>query len=135
MIVLDCCAAIEIVKRSEWGLAMQDVLLGNEQVVSVDLLSAEVASVVRKHVLRGEIPAEAATAYLREATGLVDKFYPMCDLQTEVLTESLRLGHSAYDMFYFVLARRLGATLYTTDKKLSDLCLAHGVNAIAEVPF
>ena len=135
MIVLDCSAAIEIVKRTERGLALQDVLLGEEEVISVDLLFAEAASVVRKHVLRGEIPADAATAYLREATGLVDRYYPMRELQAEVLTESLRLGHSTYDVFYFVLARRLGATLYTTDKKLSDLCLAHGVNAIAEVSF
>ena len=44
--------------------------------------------------------------------------------------ESVRLGHSSYDLFYVVLARRTGATLFTLDKKLQDLSLSLGVNSV-----
>ena len=33
-------------------------------------------------------------------------------------------------MFYFVLARRTGGTLFTTDRKLMKLCLDNGVNCV-----
>lgn len=44
--------------------------------------------------------------------------------------ESLRLGHSSYDLFYLVLARRTGATLFTLDKKMQELALDAGINSI-----
>ena len=44
------------------------------------------------------------------------------------LCPSSRLGHSAYDVFYFVLARRNAATLCTLDQRLQQLCLKNGVN-------
>lgn len=133
MIVLDCCAVIELVEQTKAGLALQSLMLCNEEAVSVDLLSAELTSVIRKQVLRGEIERDKAGAYLAEAVGLVDRFVPAFDLQQETLSESLRLNHSSYDMFYFVLARRCGATLFTTDQGLAKLCLDNGVNAICKV--
>lgn len=133
MIVLDCCAVIELVEQTKAGLALQSLMLCNEEAVSVDLLSAELTSVIRKQVLRGEIERDKAGAYLAEAVGLVDRFVPAFDLQQEALSESLRLNHSSYDMFYFVLARRCGATLFTTDQGLAKLCLDNGVNAICKV--
>lgn len=48
----------------------------------------------------------------------------------EAIAESIRLKHSACDMFYFVLARGNAATLFTLYKKLQDICLANGVNCI-----
>ena len=133
MIVLDCCAAIELVEQTKAGLTLQSLMLCNEEAVSVDLLPAELTSVIRKQVLRGEIERDKAGAYLAEAVGLVDRFVPAFDLQQEALSESLRLNHSSYDMFYFVLARRCGATLFTTDQGLAKLCLDNGVNAICKV--
>ena len=65
-----------------------------------------------------------------ETLGLVDQFVDDSSLWMEAMGESLRLGHSSYDMFYFALARRLGATLFTLDKKLQKLCAANGVNCI-----
>ena len=42
----------------------------------------------------------------------------------------MRLEHSSYDMVYFILARRTGATLFTLDKKLIELCLNNGVDCL-----
>ncbi len=58
------------------------------------------------------------------------EFRDDASLWTEALTESLRLDHSSYDLFYLVLARREGATLFTLDRKLQKLCDKNGVNAI-----
>ena len=49
---------------------------------------------------------------------------------TEVFGEACRLGHSVYDVFYFVLARRLGATLFTEDRRLIELCEQNGVDCV-----
>ena len=40
-----------------------------------------------------------------------------------------------YGMFYFVLARRTGGTLFTVDRKLMKLCRDNGVNCIAQLDW
>ncbi|MBQ9002724.1 MAG: type II toxin-antitoxin system VapC family toxin [Eggerthellaceae bacterium] len=42
----------------------------------------------------------------------------------------MRLGHSVYDLLYFVLARRKGIALLTADKKLARLCEENGVECV-----
>ena len=57
----------------------------------------------------------------------------MCRAKTVLAaasTESVRLEHSSYDLFYLILARREGATLFTIDRKLQDLCARNGVNCV-----
>ena len=133
MIVLDASAAVEIVQNTEMGWALQELALTNEKKITCELMRAETASVFRKLVRMKAVDADTADRFLAEATALPDEYYPLDDLQSEALRESIRLNHSVYDMFYFVLARRTGATLFTTDRKLQTLCQKHGVNCIAEV--
>ncbi|MBO4364922.1 MAG: type II toxin-antitoxin system VapC family toxin, partial [Eggerthellaceae bacterium] len=102
-------------------------------IVSCELIRAEAASVFRKLTRIEHLEPSIANRCLSEAMALVDEFYPLEELQTEAFRESIRLDHSAYDMFYFVLARRLGATLFTTDRKLQRLCREHGVDCVAEL--
>ncbi len=52
--------------------------------------------------------------------------------QSEALRESIRLDHSTYDTFHFVLARRTGETPFAADCKLAELCLGNGVDCVAE---
>lgn len=133
MIVLDSCALVDMARQTEEGRALQQLMLVNEKAISCDLVRAEAASVFRKLTrTEGMSPAQAEE-YLNAALSLVDEFYPLEDLQTESLRESIRLNHSTYDLFYFVLARRTGATLFTLDRKLMQLCQAHGVECVAEV--
>ena len=81
------------------------------------------------------ITSEDAEACFAECIALIDEFYPIEDLQAEALRESIRLNHSTYDLFYFVLARRTGGILFTLDRKLMKLCQENGVNCIAEIEF
>lgn len=110
-------------------------MLEGEKATSCDLFRAEVASVIRKLVRAGKVAPEEAEGYFSKACTLVDEFVPIEEMQIEALSESVRLDHSTYDMFYFVLARRTGGTLFTLDRKLADLCMANGVNCIACMPF
>ena len=111
---------------------MRALLLSNEKVISCDLVRAEVASVFRKLARAEGLTPEQAEQYLSASMFLIDEFYPLDDLQAEALRESVRLDHSTYDLFYFVLARRTGATLFTLDRKLMRLCQEHGVDCLSE---
>lgn len=133
MIVLDSCALVEIVTRSDVGLALANFMLKNEKAISCDLVRVEVSSVIRKLARKQVVSADEAGTYLSEGLALVDEFVPIAELQAEALRESIRLDHSVYDLFYFVLARRTGATLFTTDRKLMELCLDNGVDCTCEI--
>lgn len=133
MMVLDASAVVEMVLGSTEGLALRAFMMHDEKAISCELLRAEVASVFRKLVRKRVLPLADAQARLTEAIALVDEFRPLSDLQTEAFRESVRLDHSTYDLFYFVLARRTGATLVTLDRKLMRLCEDQGVSCISEV--
>ena len=106
MIVLDSSAAVEALRGTDESRAIQEVLQSDEEVVSCDLFRVEMASVMRKFARTGIIDAAQANYRLNDAIDLVNRFYSLEDLQAEALAESIRLDHSVYDMFYFVLARR-----------------------------
>ncbi len=130
MIVLDASAAVEMARMTDDGKALWDLSLRNEKIITCDLFRAEIASVYRKLTRIGAVTAEMAEAYFKHTLALVDEFYPIDDLQSEALRESIRLDHSTYDLFYFVLARRAGATLFTVDERLIRLCANNGVEAV-----
>lgn len=131
MIVLDSSAACDMVRKTEEGMAFRALMLSEEKVISCELLRAEVVSIFRKLCRHGLIPTEKVQSFLTESTALVNEYYSIQELQEEVLSESIRLDHSSYDMFYFVLARRFGATLFTLDRKLIRLCEEQGVQCVA----
>lgn len=133
MLVMDCSALFEIMQGTEMGRALQQLIVANERIIAPDLLCAEIGSVVRKAVRAGMYAKGEAQACAARALALVDEFCPLQALHGEVISESIRLDHSVYDLFYFVLARRTGATLFTVDKKLAQLCEENGVNCVYEI--
>lgn len=133
MIVLDACALVEIVRQTDRGKGLEALMLKDEAVISCDLVRADAASVFRKIARVEKLSASEAERYLAEGLSVINEFHPLEPLQAEALRESIRYGHSVYDMFYFVLARRTGSTLLTIDKRLMALCEKHGVDCVAEV--
>lgn len=132
MIVLDTSAAMEIVRGTEMGHKFERLTLKGEQIISVDLFYGEVCSSFTKYVKAGMMARDEAARMVERAVGLVDKFVPMRDLYPEAFNESLRLAHSPYDMFYFVLARRTAGTLFTMDQRLIKLALLNGLDCVYE---
>ena len=131
-VVLDCSALIEISRGTELGRALRDAAFADGQVVTLapELVYAEAASAASKYYQAGFLDAQTTKDLVADALALVDTTVPLQGLQVEALAESLRLGHSVYDMFYFVLARRCDATLVTLDRQLDHLCEREGIQCI-----
>lgn len=127
MYVLDCSAAAEMVRGTECGERFVSVLEAGEAVVSSELIQAELPSVFWKYARGGWCTKAVALASVDAALDLVTAFVSLGETRTEALSEAIRLDHSPYDMAYFVLARRFGATLLSCDKRLSALCRREGV--------
>lgn len=132
MIVLDASAALEMVQRTKAGNTLEGLVYNGETIISVDLLYGEVLSAFTKYARAGLMSDKEVKDKVEAAISMVDSFVPMKDLYVEALSESLRLGHSPYDIFYFILARRNAATLFTMDQRLIDLAMRNGLNCVFE---
>lgn len=82
------------------------------------LFAAETANAFWKYCKAGLLDRERAEAALRSSLGLVDEFRELDSLAIEAWQTGLLLERPAYDCFYLVLARRLGARLHTADQGL-----------------
>lgn len=130
MIVLDSCAAVDIVRETTEGKALSSLMLTGEKVISSDLFYAEITNAFWQYCKAGFYGEGEAANNIEKAIQLVDEFFPLDEFCKEAFSESVRLDHSSYDMLYFILARRNGATLFTLDRKLQRLCLNNGVNCV-----
>ncbi len=135
MIVLDCSAAVEMVRGTSRGYGFRCLMLKDEHVVASELFRAEVRNAFWKYARAGLLSVEDAEAHITEALGLVDEFVPLEENAAESFAEAVRQSHPVYDLFYVTLARRNAATLLTADKKLVALCERMGVNCVCEVEF
>lgn len=133
MIVLDCSAAVEIVRKTARGRGFRGLMIEDEIVITSELFHAEVRNAFWKYVRAGLLQPAAAEAYVEAALGLVDVFEPIDGNARESFAEAMRLGHPVHDLLYLTLARRQRATLFTADKRLADLCEQTGVNCTHEI--
>ena len=130
MIVLDVNAAIAMLFNTEEGGALLWLKLESEETIAPSLFFAELAHVLPKYSRQQGFTPEEARDLAVDAAALVDRFVDDSELWMEAMGEAMRLGHSSYDMFYLVLARRQGATLFTLDRKLQRLCAKAGVSCV-----
>ena len=135
MIVLDCSAAVNMVNKTVEGDALQSLILPNEKTIASDLFFIEAASAVGKYIKTGAFSEKEALERLLDIVDSVDEFIPIKENYIEAFHESIRLQHSVYDMLYFTLARRYGATLLTLDAKLLKLCEEQGIDCVHKVSF
>lgn len=133
MIVLDCSAAVEMVRETSLGAAFESLILQGEPIITSDLFKAEVRNVFWKYAHAGFLTPEQAEQCIAAALDLVIEFVSLDENADEAFREATRCGHSVYDLFYATLARRHVATLMTADKKLANLCNTLGINCVQEV--
>jgi predicted nucleic acid-binding protein len=107
-----------------------DRLLLADKVLSSTFFRVEAANVVAKYVKSGHLSVEDGGKAFSFCIDMVDEYVPIEANASESFNESIRLGHPAYDMLYFTLARRNGAVLLTCDKKLRILCKAERVYCV-----
>ena len=125
MIVVDASVVIEVLLQTDDGIAIANRLLtSTETLHAPHLVDIEVAQVLRRYVLRGEVKADRA----RQALEVMVEF-PMTRYDHEPLLGriwELRENLTAYDAAYVALAEGLNATLVTRDRKLSAVPFLRG---------
>jgi predicted nucleic acid-binding protein len=129
LIVLDASAALELLLQTALGVRVAERALASEESVHAPhLLDVEVAQVMRRYVLTGEVTADRAAQALGDFTDLPLTRYAHIDLLARAWF--LRNSLTAYDAVYVALAEALEAPLLTTDRKLAR---AHGHEATIEL--
>ena len=129
-VVPDASAGIEVVLNRSRSNEIASILESSKRVYAPGLYKAEVTNALWKYLRSGQIKKEDAKEALRIALGIIDEFINIQDYTDEVLSESVRLNHSAYDIFYLVLARRTDSTLITLDRKFCYLASGEGIDTI-----
>lgn len=130
MVVLDACAAFQIASESADGKALFASIEKGESIVVPSHFKVEFINTLSKYVRGGYISEETARLYFNKISDLITMQVKVSNVVTEVLHESVRLKHNAYDIVYFVIARRNGATLLTVDKRLAEICEENRVSAV-----
>ncbi len=88
-------------------------------VIAPHLIDAEVAQVVRRHVLRGDLTGEQGAEVVQLLAELPVTRYPHGPLLQRAL--ALRENATVYDALYIALAEATDATLLTRDKALAQV--------------
>jgi len=129
VIVLDASVVLEVLLRMPAGVALEERLFeADETLHAPHLLDVEVAQVLRRYALAGEVEADRCRAALDDLAGLALTRYPHDFLMPRVW--DLRGNLSAYDAVYVALAEALEAPLLTRDQRLAN---APGHGARVEV--
>jgi predicted nucleic acid-binding protein len=131
IIVIDASAGIEIVLERLKSSVFSQKIISARKVITSDLYKIEAANVIWKYVKANLVEKNMANKILELTQGLVDEFIDISENNEEAMNESIRTGHSTYDLLYFTLARRYGASLMTLDTKLKKLAESSGIDVIA----
>jgi len=122
MIVVDASAVLDMLLQSEKGKKVAARILDPDETLHVPhLIEIEVAQVLRRFMLAGELTEARGREALSDLTDLPLIRYPHTEFLQRVW--DMRSSLSAYDAVYVALAEVLEAPLVTTDGKLSR---AHG---------
>lgn len=119
MIVPDASAVIEVLLRSPAGRAIESRLFDRAKSLHAPhLLDVEVAQILRRYALRGELTPARGNAALDWLAEVPLARYPHAALLPRMW--ALRWNMTAYDAAYVALAEALGATLLTRDRRLAS---------------
>ena len=133
MVVLDASVGVGIVRDDSQALRFKELILENEMIVAPTLYQAEVTQVFWKYVQASLMGKREAKERIDSALSLVDEYVEMADMTAEVYAEACRQGHSAYDLFYLVLARRRDAALLTLDRRLLNIAVKCGISTVEDI--
>ncbi len=129
MLVVDAslvvAALIDSGKDGTWA----HELLGTNQLAAPHLMPVEVANILRRAVLNGDLSADSAALAHADLLDLRIDLYPYDPFAARVW--ELRGNLTCYDAWYVALAEALEAKLATLDLRLSR---SHGARCLFAIP-
>jgi predicted nucleic acid-binding protein len=99
------------------------LLTGADEVTAPDFVLVELANIVWKKTLRGEIDGRMAADLIREAPEKLGQLLPARPLLTRALELALALGHPSYDCLYLAAAEAVEGVVVTDDRRFHDVVL------------
>jgi predicted nucleic acid-binding protein len=130
-VVLDVSAAIEILLKKDKNELFDSGYRQADWVVAPDLYVSELSNAFWKYFKASVLTHEECIQLVEDGIELIDDFIEAKELWKESLAEGIKSGHSVYDLYYLVLARRNDGLMITNDKKLAELCKAAKVEVIS----
>lgn len=117
MIVADASAILEVLLRTPAAARVEARLFSGETLHAPHVLDLEVAQVLRRYELRGELTARRGAEALADFADLAIERYPHHLFLGRI--RELRHNATAYDAAYIALAEAIGAPLITRDARLA----------------
>jgi predicted nucleic acid-binding protein len=119
MIVADASVLLEVLLGTAAAAGLRERLLqGTESLHAPHLVDLEIAQVLRRYCLAGEVKAWRAAEALEDLTDLPLARYSHRPFLSRIW--ELRGGITAYDAAYVALAEALNAPLLTRDRRLAS---------------
>jgi len=116
MLVVDASVVVAgLVDGGETG-AWAETVLTADVLAAPHIMPVEVANILRRLALAGEISSDLATLAHADLLDLGVRLFPYAPLATRAW--ELRSNLTAYDACYVALAESLGAELATLDRRL-----------------
>jgi predicted nucleic acid-binding protein len=126
MIVVDASAALEVLLRTPAAASVEQRLFAQGQSLHAPhLIDIEVAQVLRRYALTGQLAVERCQEALADMADLPLTRYPHDFLFPRIW--ELRDNLTAYDAAYVALAEALDSPLLTRDQRIASApgCHAH----------
>ncbi len=98
-----------------------DAERGGFELMAPEILPAEIANVIWKRIIRGELDAKNAQSMFDQFSRICPVLIRLSNLVEAALALSIRFRHSVYDNLYVALAIERGCGFVTADEKLFRL--------------
>ena len=116
-VVIDAGVALAALLDDDEHTAWAREVMSEGTLAAPELLSVEVAHLLRKSASQGLLTAHEGRGALADLLDVVDDFYPHGPFVPRIW--ELHATVTSYDSAYVALAEALGAPLATLDRKLS----------------
>ena len=117
-LVVDASVAIKWYVAEESSDLADGILREPVDIHAPQLLKAEVANALCKYERRDVIDIEQAQLALQNVARAVNHWHPCDSYLAEALRLAIELDHPVYDFFYLCLARELGVSCVSADRRL-----------------
>ena len=118
MPVVDASVAVKWFVEEPGSADALGLLKDPELVIAPELVVAEVANVVWKHLIRGDLKHHQVVHVPEALPRMFAELWPTVWLARRAFEIAAELRHPVYDCFYLALAESEDATLVTADRRL-----------------